>query len=43
MPLLIALGARVVLASVRGERQMPVEDFYSGYRKNKLAADEWLA
>jgi xanthine dehydrogenase small subunit len=43
MPLLIALGARVVLASVRGERQMPVEDFYSGYRKNKLAADELLA
>jgi xanthine dehydrogenase small subunit len=33
----------VVLASVRGERQMPVEDFYSGYRKNKLAADELLA
>jgi xanthine dehydrogenase small subunit len=43
MPLLIALGARVVLASVRGERQMPVEDFYTGYRKNKLAADELLA
>jgi xanthine dehydrogenase small subunit len=43
MPLLIALRARVVLASVRGERQMPVEDFYTGYRKNKLAADELLA
>ncbi len=43
MPLLIALGARVVLASVRGERQMPLEDFYTGYRKNKLAADELLA
>jgi xanthine dehydrogenase small subunit len=43
MPLLIALGARVVLASVRGERQMPVEDFYTGYRKNKLASDELLA
>lgn len=43
MPLLIALGASVVLASVRGERTMPVEDFYTGYRKNKLAADEILA
>ncbi|MEI7786147.1 MAG: xanthine dehydrogenase small subunit [Betaproteobacteria bacterium] len=42
MPLLIALGASVVLASVRGERQMPVEDFYTGYRKNQLAADEIL-
>jgi len=43
MPLLIALGASVVLASLRGERQMPVEDFYTGYRKNHLAADEILA
>ncbi len=42
MPVLIALGARVVLASVRGERQMPLEDFYTGYRKNKLAVDELL-
>ena len=43
MPLLIALGASVVLASLRGERQMPLEDFYTGYRKNRLAADEILA
>lgn len=43
MPLLIALGASVVLASVRGDRQMPLEDFYTGYRKNQLAADEILA
>jgi xanthine dehydrogenase small subunit len=43
MPLLIALGAQVVLASRRAERQMPVEDFYTGYRKNVLAEDEVLA
>ena len=43
MPLLIALGARVVLASVRGERALPVEDFYTGYRQSQLAADEVLA
>jgi xanthine dehydrogenase small subunit len=43
MPLLIALGAHIVLMSSRGHRQMPVEDFYTGYRKNKLAADEMLA
>jgi xanthine dehydrogenase small subunit len=40
MPLLIALGAHVVLLSVRGHRAMPLEDFYTGYRKNVLAADE---
>jgi xanthine dehydrogenase small subunit len=43
MPLLIALDARVVLASVRGERELPLEDFYTGYRRNVLAADEVLA
>ncbi|HYE40442.1 MAG TPA: FAD binding domain-containing protein, partial [Ramlibacter sp.] len=43
MPLLIALGARIVLASVRGERELPLEDFYTGYRKNVLAPDEVVA
>jgi xanthine dehydrogenase small subunit len=40
MPLLIALGAHVVLLSRRGHRDLPLEDFYTGYRKNVLAADE---
>ena len=43
MPLLIALKSRLVLASVRGEREMPLEDFYTGYRQNLLTADEVLA
>lgn len=43
MPLLIALKSRIVLASVRGEREMPLEDFYIGYRQNLLAADEVVA
>ena len=43
MPLLIALGAHVVLLSQRGHRDLPLEQFYTGYRKNVLAADEVLA
>ena len=43
MPLLIALGAQVVLASVRGERTLALEDFYTGYRRTALAADEVVA
>jgi xanthine dehydrogenase small subunit len=43
MPLLIALGATVVLASQRGERELPLEDLYTGYRTNVMAADEVLA
>ena len=43
MPLLIALGASIVLMSVRGHREMPLEHFYTGYRKNVLAPDEVVA
>jgi xanthine dehydrogenase small subunit len=43
MPLLIALGANVLLMSVRGHREMPLEQLYTGYRKNVMAADEVLA
>ena len=43
MPLLIALGANVVLMSLRGSREMPLERLYTGYRKNLMAADEVLA
>ena len=42
MPLLIALRAQVVLASVRGERSLPLEDLYTGYRTHVMAADELL-
>ncbi|MDP2000934.1 MAG: xanthine dehydrogenase small subunit [Rhodoferax sp.] len=47
MPLLIALGASVVLMSQRAgsihHRDMPLEQLYTGYRKNVIAADEVLA
>ena len=52
MPLLIALGANVVLMAWRTDakgqgnivhREMPLEALYTGYRKNVMAADEVLA
>jgi xanthine dehydrogenase small subunit len=43
MPLLIALGANVVLMGTRGHRELRLEDLYVGYRKNVMAADEVLA
>ncbi len=43
MPLLVALGANVVLLSVTGNREMPLEDLYVGYRKNVIAKNEVLA
>ncbi len=43
MPLLIALGANVVLMSRRGSREFALHDFYTGYKTNRLAADEVLA
>ena len=43
MPLLIALGTSVVLASERGQRALPLEQLYTGYRQNVMAPDEVLA
>jgi len=47
MPLLMALNANIVLMSVRAgqhvSREMPLEQFYTGYRKNAMAPDEVLA
>jgi xanthine dehydrogenase small subunit len=47
MPLLIALGANVVLMRQRDGRQfsreLPLEQLYTGYRQNLMAPDEVLA
>jgi xanthine dehydrogenase small subunit len=43
MPLLIALGSNIVLTSIRGYREMPLEALYTGYRQTCMAGDEVLA
>lgn len=39
---LMALGARVTLASVRGERSVSMSEFYLGVRRTVMEADELL-
>jgi xanthine dehydrogenase small subunit len=39
-PALLALETRVKLVSVRGAREVPLEEFFIGYRKTALAPDE---
>jgi xanthine dehydrogenase small subunit len=42
-PVLISLGAEAVLRSRKGERRMPLEDFFLGYRRTALGKGEVLA
>jgi xanthine dehydrogenase small subunit len=39
-PLLLALDAEVRIAGVRGERVLPLAEFFTGYRKTVLAKEE---
>jgi xanthine dehydrogenase small subunit len=41
-PCLIALDAILVLRSVDGEREIAIEDFFTGYRKTALRPGEYL-
>ncbi|MGY0057495.1 FAD binding domain-containing protein [Streptomyces sp. LZ34] len=41
-PALLAAGAEVEAASVRGSRLIPVEEFYTGVKRNALADDELI-
>jgi CO/xanthine dehydrogenase FAD-binding subunit len=43
VPALMALGGVVVLASAQGERRVPLERFFTGYRKTVLRKDELIA
>ncbi len=42
-PALLAAGAEVEVASVRGTRRIPLTDFYTGVKRNSMAADELIA
>lgn len=42
-PALMALGARAVLRSARGEREVALEDFFLGYGKQDRRPGEYLA
>jgi len=42
-PCLLAAGAQVEVASVRGTRLVPVDEFFTGVKRNALAPDELIA
>ena len=41
-PILIALGASVVIGGARGEREIALDEFFTGYRKTALEAGEFI-
>jgi CO/xanthine dehydrogenase FAD-binding subunit len=41
-PALLAAGAQVEAESVRGTRLIPIDDFYTGVKRNALAPDELI-
>lgn len=43
IPPLMALGARLTLLSVEGERTVPIEDFYTGVRKTVMKDGELMS
>jgi CO/xanthine dehydrogenase FAD-binding subunit len=43
LPVLLALDASFVLASARGERTVPANEFWTAYRQTALAPDELVA
>ncbi|WP_038212699.1 xanthine dehydrogenase small subunit [Xenophilus azovorans] len=42
MPVLMAIGARLLLRGAAGRRAMAIEDFYLGYQRTALRPDEFI-
>jgi carbon-monoxide dehydrogenase medium subunit len=42
IPPLMALGARLTLATEKGKRQVPIQEFYTGVRRTVMQPDEML-
>jgi xanthine dehydrogenase small subunit len=42
LPVLLALDAEVVAGSIRGQRTIPIESFFRGYRRTALEPDELI-
>lgn len=42
LPILFALDARLRLASANGDRRVPINEFYTGYKKNVMQSGELL-
>ncbi|WP_420113103.1 xanthine dehydrogenase small subunit [Pseudactinotalea sp.] len=41
-PVLLALGATLVLTSIRGDREVPLAEYFTGYRESVRTADELI-
>jgi CO/xanthine dehydrogenase FAD-binding subunit len=42
VPLLLVLKAHLILSSTKGSRKVPLQDFYTGYKKFVLRSDEMI-
>jgi xanthine dehydrogenase small subunit len=42
MPALLALDAELQLNGPRGQRQLPLQEFYLGYQQKAMDTDEWI-
>lgn len=43
VPLLMAVGAGITLRSVAGTREVPVRDFFHGYKNTENQPEEWIS
>lgn len=43
VPLLMAIGAEIILMSTEGTRAVPIKDFFHGYKNTENRPDEWVS